>query len=195
MSNKKILLICCLFFIIFVCNSTFAYKPSHSSSRFYACKSNIRVIQGAIEMYNKDAKVMMEQLDSESMKKLLKEKYLREEPVKPDISCEYKSIGDLSDDGFVFCTYHGDLEQIVYSPYLDQENSDNQYEKYEKLPQNATVKEFNNKKEFVISERNKAREQEEKDRKAKHLKDIIALFISIIMIITIVFLLRSNRRV
>ncbi len=127
MSNIKILLICCLFLMIFISNSAFA----RVSARPKACRSNIRVIQGAVEMYNMDISPMMEQLD---IKNLINGHYLKEEPVKPEISCEYKNFGNLAEGGFVFCKYHGDLESLLECEY----NND---EPFEKVSQNATLEE------------------------------------------------------
>ena len=174
MSNKKILLICCLFFMIFVCNSAFA----RLSGRPQACASNIRIIQGAVEMYNMDSKISMKHLDNDSMKELIKGKYLKEEPEKPETSCEYKSIGDLSKEGegegIIFCTYHGDLEHLVYSEY-------HKYDEYEKLSQNATYNDVKTKIKHIISERDKFREKEEKEKERNELIKKFIYFLPFIM--------------
>ncbi len=58
--NKKIIINCCLFFIFLACNQVYARTPF---ARDKACFSNIRVIQGAVEMYNMDVATMMRTLD------------------------------------------------------------------------------------------------------------------------------------
>ena len=83
-------------------------KRSRPSARQKACFSNLRVIQGAVEMYNMDNSEFMTKLDLDL---LIKGKYLKELPSKPEESCSYISIGDLSKDGVIACEYHGDLEQ------------------------------------------------------------------------------------
>ena len=129
MNNKNYTIIFCLLFMFFICNSAFA-RPF---AREKACFSNIRVIQGAVEMYNMDNDIKMENLNIENLQKGY---YLKGKPDKPETSCEYKSIGDLSKEGegIVFCTYHGDVEHLVYAEFNKEFNSN----QYEKLPQNAT---------------------------------------------------------
>ena len=127
MMNKNLTIMICLFCMIFICNNLWARRVS---VRDKACFSNQRVIQGAVEMYNMDSEVKMDNLD---INLLIKGKYLMQ-PTKPESSCEYSNIGDLSDDGFVFCKYHGDSAHLVYCEYY----KDNKYDQYEKLSQNAT---------------------------------------------------------
>ncbi len=95
----------------------FAYrKPVHISSREKACYSNIRVISGAVEMYNMDVKTLMTTLD---MNPLLKNNYLK--PITtPENDCEYHSEGDLTEKGYIYCKRHGDIEGLRSS-----ENQDN----------------------------------------------------------------------
>ncbi len=85
---------------------------SHSNkiqnSRYHAkkasCFSNQRILQGAIEMYNMDHSTMMTTIDMET---LVKEHYLIKELVGPEPQCEYESIGDLTQDGYINCKFHG----------------------------------------------------------------------------------------
>ena len=85
------------------------FKTRKYSTRIKACYSNLRVIQGAIEMYNMDNSIFITEYNKESEKKLLEGKYLKEKPVKPETSCSYTSKDDLSKDGVLFCEYHGSL--------------------------------------------------------------------------------------
>ncbi len=75
-------------------------------AREKSCSANIRVLTGAVEMYNMDHSTMMTTLD---MQTLVKEKYLKGvvEGVEP--GCEYYSIGDLTQDGVIACKKHGKI--------------------------------------------------------------------------------------
>ena len=84
------------------------FKAARGSARQKACFSNIRVLQGAVEMYNMDNSVMMTDLDIPT---LVKEKYLKSAPKGPEPECEYYSTGDLTKDGVVGCKMHGTLPE------------------------------------------------------------------------------------
>ena len=87
------------------------HKGGRRSSRMKSCFSNQRVIQGAIEMYNMDVKTedMMHYLDQEQ---LVRGNYLKKKlENEPERSCLYLSRGDLVEDGFIYCDYHGDISQ------------------------------------------------------------------------------------
>ncbi len=96
---------------------TFMSLPNHffrrprASARAKACFSNLRVLTGAVEMYNMDNEIIIREFDSSTTKILLENKYLKSEPVLPEIDkCKYKSNGDISIDGYLYCEYHGDVE-------------------------------------------------------------------------------------
>ena len=151
MFNKKFIIIC--FLLVFtICNPVFARR----SARDKACFSNIRVIQGAVEMYNMDVSTMMEELNPKTLDILVKEKYLKSlpNPTEPG-KCEYKSIGNLTDEGIIYCKYHGDLEYIIECEYY----KDNDYDQYEKLSQNATNEDIKANRERIIKERKKTIER------------------------------------
>lgn len=80
--------------------------PSLGRDSKYACYSNIRVLTGAVEMYNMDHATMMSTLDTDT---LVKEHYLKYPPKGPDPDCEYYSEGDLIEDGIIACKKHGAL--------------------------------------------------------------------------------------
>ena len=107
--NKLILLLVLFFYCLF--NTVSNGNPQfHRFRRAYsrqkACYSNIRVIQGAVEMYNMDSLTMMETLDQT----LLEEgRYLKDIIEGPEKDCEYISEGNLADEGYVYCYQHGDL--------------------------------------------------------------------------------------
>ena len=78
-------------------------------SKQKACYSNIRIIQGALEMYNMDVDTMMSTLDQRI---LIEEKYMKS---THELECPETSIGgtysgeNLTEDGEIICSYHGGL--------------------------------------------------------------------------------------
>ena len=82
------------------------FKKARASARQKACYSNIRVIQGAVEMYNMDVSSMMSGL---SISTLISGNYLKSDPSKPETSCSYKG-DNLDGNGSVYCSWHGDVE-------------------------------------------------------------------------------------
>ncbi|MBP5469249.1 MAG: prepilin-type N-terminal cleavage/methylation domain-containing protein [Candidatus Riflebacteria bacterium] len=82
------------------------FKKARASARQKACYSNIRVIQGAVEMYNMDVSSMMTGL---SIEKLISGNYLKSTPSKPEVTCSYKG-SSLDGNGSVYCGHHGDVE-------------------------------------------------------------------------------------
>ena len=70
------------------------------------CYSNIRVLQGAVEMYNMDSDDdnQMKELD---MDLLLDKKYIKNKPLPPKPECKYSSYGDLLGNGYIYCDSHG----------------------------------------------------------------------------------------
>ena len=82
------------------------FRKGGGRSHQKACYSNLRVIQGALEMYNMDHEEMMTDLD---MRILIDAKYLKEEPRKPEKECRYYSQGNLTEDGEICCDFHGGL--------------------------------------------------------------------------------------
>ena len=64
----------------------------------------MRVLQGAVEMYNLDNSVMMTTLDVDT---LLKGRYLKTAPKGTEPDCKYISVGDMSGDGYISCERHG----------------------------------------------------------------------------------------
>ena len=86
-------------------------KHGHSRiSRDKTCYSNIRVIQGAVEMYNMDHETMISSLsDSETLKPTILKGYLR--PVTHhEPMCYYKGLDLEKGDVGIYCEYHGDID-------------------------------------------------------------------------------------
>ena len=89
------------------------------SSRKKACYSNIRVLLGAVEMYNMDNSVMMEELNNDNVEKLINSRYLKDKPTPPESEkCKYFGY-DLIGSGTIFCVYHGDLDGKIKGDYQD----------------------------------------------------------------------------
>ena len=73
----------------------------------------MRVLLGAVEMYNMEHKMKMKHIDKRNIELLVNstQRYLRGEIQKPEESCEYHSYRDISSSsGFLFCDLHGSVE-------------------------------------------------------------------------------------
>ena len=132
------------------------------------CINNLRVLEGAIEMYNMDNTVMMDTAlpgkdyeDHESI--LLEHRYLKNplEPPSPD--CSYGFV-DFCASGTVFCKKHGTIEsrysdKIIIPEYdtklekpFSQYYLNFRYDVLEKQRKEAKRKEFNDRvKSFLFS--------------------------------------------
>ncbi len=84
------------------------FRKARESARDKACMANMRVITGAVEMYNMDNQDLMRQLNMDA---LLKGKYLKSKIVPPEPGCRYLAIGDLSAGGEVYCQLHGNVDR------------------------------------------------------------------------------------
>ncbi|MBF0548605.1 MAG: hypothetical protein HQM08_29515 [Candidatus Riflebacteria bacterium] len=69
------------------------------------CNRNIKILLGAIEMYNLDNPKMISQLTDETIKVLIKGGYLKKELFCPE-NGKYVCEGDLTRDGTVKCSVH-----------------------------------------------------------------------------------------
>ena len=107
-----VILILCYFASPFSNNRKYSGTP-----RDKVCYSNIRVLQGAVEMYNMDSKELMDDLDIDKLKS---GNYIKEKPVSPETSCAYLG-NDLSNEGTVYCTYHGDLQGMIAGLYYEKQ--------------------------------------------------------------------------
>lgn len=94
------------FFTLEGASLIFLAPPKHGYVRNTekACFSNIRLVQGAVEMYNMDFSPAMESLNID----VLKEKgYLKPEyTYKEEKDCELLSEGNLFENGYVYCKKH-----------------------------------------------------------------------------------------
>ncbi len=78
----------------------------HVRITYKACYSNIRVLQGAVELYNMDNKEKMTDLDTNT---LFDNKYIKSIQKGPEPECKYFVTGDLTEDGEICCELHGGL--------------------------------------------------------------------------------------
>lgn len=88
-------------------------KCYRQQARDKACFANMRVIMGAIEMYNMDHESLISTTLDDPTKKdsiLVKEHYLKSPLSPPDVNCNYKIMGDITNKGFICCDVHGTIE-------------------------------------------------------------------------------------
>ncbi len=97
------------------------FKKARASARQKACYSNLRVLQGAVEMYNMDVSTMMTTLEQST---LISGKYVKASSplICPETSKggTYGASGNLTDDGEITCSYHGGL--IAPGSYDSEQN-------------------------------------------------------------------------
>ena len=112
---KKTLLI---YFLLVFTSVNFAWglKKVRVEARYKACMSNTRVLQGAVEMYNMDHSTQMDDIDEESVKILVKEKYLKAVPEGTEPNCRYTVSNKLSENGIIYCKYHGGVDTEKFPP-------------------------------------------------------------------------------
>ena len=96
-----------IFILVFLSTNFGPNYRSYYDYRQKTCYSNIRVIQGAVEMYNMDV-TSPNEMNSLDMNKLLEGRYLREKPKIEEDICVYLGE-DLSNDGQVYCEFHGGM--------------------------------------------------------------------------------------
>lgn len=88
------------------------FRKARHQARDKACFANQRVLSGAVEMYNMDNDTMMTNLD---INKLVKDRYLKTAPVKPESGCFYLLEGDIN-DRYISCRYHGSVDADTPRP-------------------------------------------------------------------------------
>lgn len=87
---------------------------SRVRARVRACMANMRVLQGAVEMYNMDNQKMISEFDENTLELLVSGKYLKSRPICPGSpSGVYRSNGDLTKEGVISCSVHGTVENPV----------------------------------------------------------------------------------
>ena len=88
------------------------FRKARDQAREKACYANMRVILGAVEMYNMDHSDMTDSIamtDVQSSGKLVTGEYLKKKISKPTPSCSY-SGSSLTGGGTISCGVHGTVE-------------------------------------------------------------------------------------
>lgn len=85
------------------------FRRARAQAREKACYANMRVILGAVEMYNMDHTSMMDTVNAANIKKLAQSKYLRRVPEKPTTKCSYNGTS-MENGGIIHCNFHGTVE-------------------------------------------------------------------------------------
>ncbi|HMM61001.1 MAG TPA: prepilin-type N-terminal cleavage/methylation domain-containing protein [Candidatus Rifleibacterium sp.] len=90
------------------------FRKAREQAREKACYANMRVILGAIEMYNMDKTSMLKSMadagdPTTSASALVSGKYLKSPVNKPEMSCGYGGT-ELDGTGLIFCDVHGTIE-------------------------------------------------------------------------------------
>ncbi|GAB4282667.1 MAG: hypothetical protein Kow0029_28360 [Candidatus Rifleibacteriota bacterium] len=86
------------------------FRKAREQARGKACYANMRVLLGAVEMYNMDHAEQMTVLTDKEIDILVQEKYLKAPITKPETGCSYGTRGDLSKNGVICCAMHGAVE-------------------------------------------------------------------------------------
>lgn len=79
------------------------------------CDANLRVLLGAVELYNMDHQEMIKELRDEDVQKggkLVGGTYLKTPISKPIPECLYSSVGDISQEGHLTCKVHGRVLEL-----------------------------------------------------------------------------------
>ncbi|OIP28325.1 hypothetical protein AUK22_04345 [bacterium CG2_30_54_10] len=83
------------------------FRKAREQAREKACYANMRVLLGAVEMYNMDNTVMMSAPDQTV---LTAGKYLKTLISPPVSGCVLGTDGNLTEDGKITCAAHGPVE-------------------------------------------------------------------------------------
>ncbi len=88
------------------------FRKAREQAREKACYANIRVILGAIEMYNMDHSAMKTNIidtDVTGTGILVTGQYLKTPVTKPETGCAYAGI-NVDTTGKISCTVHGTVD-------------------------------------------------------------------------------------
>ena len=88
------------------------FRKAREQAREKACYANIRVILGAIEMYNMDHSAMKGTIadgDTQAAGILVTGGYLKTAVTKPETGCSYAGA-NVDTTGRISCTVHGTVE-------------------------------------------------------------------------------------
>jgi len=85
------------------------FRKAREQAREKACYANIRVLLGAIEMYNMDNSAMESSMNSGVIDTLVSGNYLKGGISKPETNCGYLGT-NLTGQGRISCGVHGTVE-------------------------------------------------------------------------------------
>lgn len=88
------------------------FRKAREQAREKACYANMRILLGAIEMYNMDHSIMMNEVPDDVMTSncvLVHGKYLRNQITPPEQTCSYYG-SNIVDGGLIYCASHGSVE-------------------------------------------------------------------------------------
>jgi hypothetical protein len=95
------------------------FRITYEQARGKACHANQRVLAGAVQMYNEENGNTMKSITHADVTSttgtLIIGRYLKSQILPADSVCEYRSYGDLTGPGIIYCAHHG--------PNLDIQNS------------------------------------------------------------------------
>lgn len=86
------------------------FRKAREQAREKACYANMRVILGAVEMYNMDHPQLLTSIDERHLVALQQMQYLKSAITHPDTGCGYYAEGDLTGNGRMVCAQHGGVE-------------------------------------------------------------------------------------
>ncbi len=99
-----IVFIIVLLFVALTPQPHFCHRDRHGEQK--KCFRNQNILIVAVEMYNLDCSQKIEYIDSKTYDVLIERLYLKEDFF--DLSdCKYFSEGNISDEGYIYCKYHG----------------------------------------------------------------------------------------
>lgn len=100
-----------------------------TGSGIKGCFGDQRLLIGAIEMYNMDEEHNILSIEHGEIEELINKKYIKNWPSEymnneSRKKCKYTSFGDLSDNGYIYCEYHGSIEgqKKPSQEYISDEN-------------------------------------------------------------------------
>lgn len=87
------------------------FRKAREQAREKACYANMRVLLGAIEMYNMDHSAMISDCSGDgTISTLISGQYLKSKISYPEQGCTYKG-SNLTGDGRITCGVHGTVEE------------------------------------------------------------------------------------
>ncbi len=92
------------------------FRITYATARGRACHANQRVLAGAVTMFNEDKGNTMTAITHADVTSatgtLIVDRYLKSPVTPADVACEYRSHGDLTGPGIIYCTQHGPIPAI-----------------------------------------------------------------------------------